>query len=180
MKTEEEIYSHDTLEFATVAASFCQTLEHASEMEAADFVERMLRMAPLVYLKARLLPVLDEEADEAPSERVTEQDYNYVLMGVRGLLGEHDEYMQVANPDELATEETVWQSVSEQLADVYQPVRNFLAVYEDAAEWQMQAALVALEHSFAEYWGGELLDAMGRMHRLADLLKNQKEDGAYE
>ncbi len=179
MSTEKEIYSHNVLEFATAAVSFCQTLEHASELGAADFVERMLRIAPLVYLKARLLPAICLQTDDAPADQVTEQDYNFVLMGVRQLMGEHDEYVQVADPDELATELTEWKSVSEQLADVYQPVRNFLAVYEDAADWQMEAALEALEQSFTEYWGADLLDAMSRLHRLAEIFKNP-EESAHE
>lgn len=180
MKPEKEIYSHETLEFTTVAVSFCQTVEQASAQDAAAFVDRMLKLAPLLYLKAQLLPRVDADVEEFPDGQVTQADYDYVLSGIHMLLGEHNEYMEVADAADLCTEETRWCSLAEQLADVYQPVRNFLAVYQDAAEGQMEAALVQLQEDFRNYWGQQLLDALRQLHRVQLKLGQEQEENRYE
>lgn len=51
MKSEKEIYSHETLEFTTVAVSFCQLMEQAREQDMPTFVDRMLKLLPLLYLR---------------------------------------------------------------------------------------------------------------------------------
>ncbi|MDE6159483.1 MAG: DUF5063 domain-containing protein [Bacteroidaceae bacterium] len=178
MKPEKEIYSHETLEFTTVAVSFCQTVEQASAQDVAAFVDRMLKLVPLLYLKAQLLPRADADTDELPGGQVTQADYDYVLTGIHMLLGEYNEYMEVADATDLCTEETRWCSLAEQLADVYQPVRNFLAVYQDATEEQMAAALVQLCEDFRDYWGQQLLDALRQLHRIQ--LKLRQEGNTYE
>lgn len=178
MKSEKEIYSHETLEFATVAVSFCQLMEQASGQDAPTFVDRMLKLAPLLYLKAQLLPPVEADEDECPDGQVTQADYDYVLTGVHVLLGEYNEYLDVADAADLCTEETRWCSLAEQLADVYQPVRNFLAIYQDATEGQMAAALTRLQEEFRDYWGQQLVDALRQLHRVQVKLKQEGE--AYE
>lgn len=178
MEPEKEIYSHETLEFATVAVSFCQTMEQASAQDAPAFIDRMLKLVPLLYLKAQLLPRVEADEDECPDGQVTQADYDYVLAGVHRLLGEYNEYLDVADAADLCTEETRWCSLAEQLADVYQPVRNFLAVYQDAAEEQMAAALDQLQADFREYWGQQLLDALRQLHRVRQ--KMRQEGNIYE
>lgn len=175
MKSEKEIYSHETLEFTTVAVSFCGLMEQASAQDIAEFVDRMLKLVPLLYLKAQLLPQVDADMDALPDGQVTQEDYDYVLTGVHVLLGEDNEYLDVADANDLSTEETLWRSLAEQLADVYQPVRNFLAVYQDATEEQMAAALAQVQEDFREYWGQQLVDALRQLHRVQTKLKQEEE-----
>ena len=175
MKSEKEIYSHETLEFTTVAVSFCQLMEQARELDMPTLVDRMLKLLPLLYLKAQLLPAVEADEDERPEGQVTEADYDYVLPGVHVLLGEENEYLDVADTTGLCTEETRWRSLAEQLADVYQPVRNFLAVYQDATEEQMAAALAQLQADFRAYWGQQLVDALRQLHRVQQKMKQEEE-----
>lgn len=67
------------------------------------------------------MPAVEADEDERPEGQVTEADYDYVLTGVHVLLGEENEYLDVADTTDLCTEETRWRSLAEQLADVYQP-----------------------------------------------------------
>ncbi len=163
---KNEIYSHDTLDFVKVAVSFCSTLEQAGEAARDEFVSKMLKIIPLLYLKAQLLNCPECEGELLPAPQVSEEDYNFVLGNVKALLQDDDEYLAVTNPDDLQTEETQWKSVAEHLADVYQPVRNFLAVYQDGLEECMQDALWVLVHEFRDFWGQELADAMARLHHI--------------
>ena len=58
------IYGHDVLEFVTVALEFCTFVEKANELELFDFSDKATKLLPLLYLKATLLPDLEEEDDE--------------------------------------------------------------------------------------------------------------------
>ena len=96
--------------------------------------------------------------------KVTEYDYNYIRSIVADILGEREQYLDVSYEDELTTDETQWKSVSEHLADIYQPVRNFLAVYQDGIEDCMTDALWYLMDNFELYWGQAVVDSMKRLH----------------
>ena len=58
------VYQEPAIEFVTVAVQLCLYLEQAAEHEKADFIEKMLCLLPLLYLKARLLPKATEEMGE--------------------------------------------------------------------------------------------------------------------
>ncbi len=164
MEKKNEIYSHDTLDFVKVAISYCSLLEQANEALRDGFVSKMLKIIPLLYLKAQLLTCAECEGEMLPAPHVTEEDYNFVLSNVKVLLQDDDEYLAVTDPDDLQTEDTQWKSVSEHLADVYQSVRNFLAVYQEGIEDCMQDALWVLMHEFRDFWGQKLVNALARLH----------------
>ena len=158
------IYGHDVLEFVTVGIEFCAFLEKSPGRPREDFVGTMLKLLPLLYVKAQLLPKVDSEGDFLPQGKVTEDDYNWIRRTVYDILGNDDEYLEVSYENEMETDETQWRSVSEHLADIYQPVRNFLAVYQDGVEDCMTDALWALTDNFELYWGEALVNALRRLH----------------
>ena len=55
-KNTSAIYDKNTVEFVTVAAEFCGFLERTGEMKRRSFVDKALKLLPLLYLKASLLP----------------------------------------------------------------------------------------------------------------------------
>lgn len=190
---DNPIYAHDTLEFVTVAAEYCALLERqgAREMEQEELVGTLLKLLPLLYMKVQLLP--EETPSDSPSmgryeeslaqegevwsgSQVTEEDYNYVRDGVYALLKKHDEYEMLVWDEDMQTEESRWCSVSEGLADIYQALRNFVAVYQQRLEPCMMDALWQLRDSFELYWGQTLLDTLRQLHRIKYKLKSADED----
>lgn len=170
------IYSHDTIEFVTVAVQFCAFLEQAQQLSREELVGKLLKLLPLLYLKAQLLPQVESEGDFLPADQVTEDDYNYVRHAVWSILGDDDQYLDVVWEEAMQTDETQWKSVSEHLADIYQPVRNFLATYQGGVEACMHDALWAVSDNFQLYWGQSAVDAMRRLHQLTHTLRNNEED----
>lgn len=164
--TNETIYGHDVLEFVTVGIEFCAFLEKSQGRPRTDFLDTMLKLLPLLYLKAQMLPRVDTEGDFLPRGKVTEDDYNYIRRIVYDLLEDDDQYLDFAYEYERETDEAHWRSISEHLADIYQPLRNFLAVYQDGIEDCMRDALWAVGDSFELYWGQAVVDALKRLHRL--------------
>ena len=163
-QTENPIYAHDTLEFVTVAAEYCALLEKGEERTEEEFVGTLLKLLPLLYMKVQLLPDVDTDGAFVPNDQVTEDDYNYVREGAWRLLKEHDEYEMLVWDEDMQTEESRWCSVSEGLADIYQALRNFVAVYQQRVEPCMLDALWQLRENFELYWGQTLLDTLRQLH----------------
>lgn len=66
-KGENEIvYSRNTVEFVTVAAEFCAFLEQSEGRKRRDFVDTMLKLLPLLYLKASLVPHVEGDEEFYP------------------------------------------------------------------------------------------------------------------
>lgn len=179
MGPSQVVYQHNVLEFVQVAAQFCGLLEQAQGAERAEWVSTVLKLMPLLYLKAQLLPKVESDGSFLPDNQVTEQDYEYVRQGVRDLLASEDEYLDVAYDELLQTDETRWKSISENLADIYQPVRNFLAAYQNGVESCMYDSLWEVQDQFELYWGEALVDALRRLHRLQYSIRENADTDDY-
>ena len=74
--------------FVTVAAEMCGFLERVSQLKRRDFVDKALKLLPLLYLKVSLLPEC-ERIDEfsVPETFVTEVDYPAASQFYRSAFG---------------------------------------------------------------------------------------------
>ena len=50
------VYSKNVIEFITVANEFCSFLERAEDLESDDFLSRLQKLLPFLYIKASLIP----------------------------------------------------------------------------------------------------------------------------
>ncbi len=160
---ESQIYSPKTLEFITVASEYCKALEHCREFEQHEFIDVMRNLLPMVYLKVSLIGEI-EEADGYNVPKVTEDDYNYVRSGVAAVLAEKDDYLDVFVEDFKYSEQPILCTISENLADIYQALRNLLEVFRSNYEDAMQVALYDTVEDFKLYWGQTLLNALKALH----------------
>lgn len=165
-KTENPIYHHDTLEFVTVAAEYCAFLEKGEEHSPKEFVSTLLKLLPLLYMKAQMLPEVDSEGDFMPDGCVTEDDYNFIMHSAYRLLGRKDEYEELVYDTDMETEESKWCSVSEDLADIYQVLRNFVFSYQQRVEPCMLDALWSVRYEFGSRIGQTLLCALKQLHKV--------------
>ena len=63
------VYSKNVIEFVTVAAETCLFLEHAADLSRPDFIQKSVKMLPLLYLKASLLEIPESISD--PSYKIS-------------------------------------------------------------------------------------------------------------
>lgn len=160
---DSQIYSPKTLEFITIASEYCKALEHCREFEQHEFIDIMRNLLPMVYLKISLIGEI-EEADGYNEPKVTEDDYNYVRSGVASILAEKDDYLDVFVEDFKYSEQPILCTISENLADVYQTLRNLLEIFRSNYEDAMQVALYDTVEEFKLYWGQTLLNALKALH----------------
>ena len=167
----EQMYSKDVLDFVKLAADYCLKLEHSREATPRQLVKAMLSSLPYLYIKATAL--LDTAMGDTPfstDPQVTEDDYNFVRNGIYDVLGRYDEYLDVFVDDMKYSDKPILRSVSEELADIYQDLRNFLAVYRDGIDELMAAALEEVLDNFRDYWGQKCVNVMRALH---DILYQQ-------
>ena len=163
---QNTIYAPATLEFVTVAAQFCVFLEQSQGRRKRAFVETMLRLLPLLYVKATLLPRIESDGAFLPDDKVTEEDYNFIRQTVYDIMQADDDYEELVYDATIQTDENRWLSVSEGLADMYQAIRNFVGVYQERIEDCMTDALWAVMDNFELYWGQSLVDTLRQLHKL--------------
>ena len=158
------IFDKNAVEFVTVAAEFCGFMERVSDMKRRDFVDKSLKLLPLLYLKASLLPACERMEESDLETFVTETDYEVVRSSVASLLGEYDDFLEVFLDDMAYSDTPIHQNISECLADIYQPLKDFICVFQLGLEQTMNDSLVICRELFAEFWGQRLVNVMRALH----------------
>ncbi len=160
------VYSPNVIEFVTVAAQTCLFLENISEESNEDFILKAVKILPLVYLKASMIEIPEMVFDDLPERFVSVEDYNFVKEQVESLLGPDDSYLEVFHPDMALSDTPIAAFISENLADVYQELKDFAANYQTVDTDIMNDGLAVCLQAFREHWGQKLLNALRALHSL--------------
>ena len=170
------IYDKNTIEFVTVAVQFCDFLENAATSEnQKELIDKLTKIIPLLYLKASMLPAGDFLSDEEPETFVSEYDYEYIRMHLSGLFGANDDYLDVFSPDMPYSDTPVAASISEDLADIYQDIKNFISVYEIGLDETMHSAILICKENFETFWGQKTVNVLRPLHAIK-YDKNQEDE----
>ena len=170
------IFSRDVVEFVTVAAEFCAYLERAESAKRNSFVDTTLKILPLLYLKASLLPECEMVGDEAPETYVTEEIYELMRMNVAYVLREKDDYLEVFLPEMAYSDTPIKKCISEDLADIYQDLKDFIFVFQLGYNETMHDSLAICKEHFALYWGQKLVNTLRALHDVKYNVDNKDED----
>lgn len=163
-KESNPIYDRNTLEFVTVALEFCTFVEAAGQSGLPEFADKAIKLLPLLYLKATLLPEVEEDENSDPELIVTEEMYESVRNRIAALLGEKDSYLETFHPDMQYSDTPIAAFISENLADVYQDSGNFISLFRQGNEEVMLEAIALCRTNFQEFWGQQLLNALKALH----------------
>ncbi|MBR2486215.1 MAG: DUF5063 domain-containing protein [Paludibacteraceae bacterium] len=161
------VYQEPAIEFVTVAVQLCLYLEQVAEHEKSDFIEKMLCLLPLLYIKARLLPKGNEELDGYSERFVSEQEYEDLRLQIAQKLGTDDTYLEVFVEDMRYSDEPITAFVSENIADIYQEIKDLACNYQTREEAVMNDALVTCLDAFEQHWGQKLLNVLRPLHALS-------------
>lgn len=164
-KTENPIYSKNTLEFVTVTLEFCTFVEGLPKLDLYNFVDKTTKILPLLYLKASLLPeVLPPDEEVEPEQSITEDMYEQIRSYISNLLGEKDAYLETFHTDMKYSETPIIAYISENLADIYQDIGNFVFIFREGFDAAMEEALSLCRENFRQFWGQQLLNALKALH----------------
>lgn len=168
------VYSKNVIEFITVANEFCSFLERSDDFENPDFLSRLQKILPLLYLKASMLPVFELEAEDDLEKFVTEDDYNEIREKVLQHTGGNDEYQEVFVAGMQFSETALPGSISENIADIYQEMKDLVMSFRTMNDEVMEQAIWECVDNFAHLWGQTLVNCMRAVHNVIYL--DNKED----
>lgn len=179
-KENNPVYARNTLEFVTVALEYCTFVEATGQTGLFEYVDKVTKLLPLLYLKASLLPELETDEDAEIELTVTEDMYESVRTRIAALLGEKDVYLETFHPDMQYSDTPIAAFISENMADVYQDVGNFISLFRQGNENVMMEAIAYCSNNFRTFWGQQALNALKALHAVRynvdDNLESEEEE----
>ena len=163
-QTSQVIFDKNSIEFVTVAAEYCGFIERSRGAERKNFVDTALKILPLLYLKASLIPECELMGEGDLEIFVTEEDYELARMSVAHVMGAKDDYLEVFLPDMAYSDTPLKKCISEDLADIYQDLKDFIGVFQLGLNETMNDSLFVCKEHFAEFWGQRLVNTMRALH----------------
>lgn len=161
----KNIYSRPVLDFVTVSTEYCKLVENLNDTTLPDFLRIIRPMLSMLYLKATMVQDYDEgEGYNTPA--VTEEDYNYIRTHIHDLLGVDDDFLDTFVEDFKYSDQPILCTVSENLADIYQALRDMVETFRGGYEDAMTVALYDTLESFRYEWGQKLLGALRALHQV--------------
>lgn len=151
----------NALALIALCNEYCEALENVRETSRDEFVASMLRLLPRLYIAATDLR-LDIPEDEDPylENAIEEEYYDSVRRNLENLFGADDVYLEVFEEDMKYSDTPISASISEGLADIFQPLYNFIEMVKYAPEPVVAVGLVALKEDFEGYWSRVLCNVL--------------------
>lgn len=160
---ENIVYSKEVIEFTAVANEYCRFLEEAAQTDGNKLLRVLQKLLPLLYMKSLYLPDIESKIEEESEKYVREEDWQVLNEMLTAKFGTANDYLDV-NTDKDSTEELVYGNLAENLADIYQDIKDFLMVYRVGTLELMNDALWECRESFSLYWGQTLVNTIRAVH----------------
>jgi hypothetical protein len=161
----DPVYSRNVVEFVAVANEFCKYAEHASDLKGDELLKILQRILPLLYLKGSLLPQLEPFFEDGNEKFVSESDWNAINDILKEKFGTANDYLEVFDEKINDTDGSVVSSISENMADIYQDMKDFLLLYQTGTDEVMNDAVWECRMNFENFWGQKLVNSMRAIHK---------------
>lgn len=160
--------SNNALSVIALANEYCRAAELAAEVEPLEFVGKMIKILPRIYIAVTDLPADGEnEADFGFDTAHLEEDYyNEVRAAIAATLGEADSYLETFHQDMKYSDTPIAATVSEGLADIFQVLYNLVEDVRDSDPEQTLGHLADLRNTFADYWSETICNVMRPLNQI--------------
>ncbi len=164
-KKTDPVYSRNVVEFVAVANEYCKYAEHAGELKGGEILRILQRLLPLLYLKASLLPELEPFFEDDNEKFVTESDWFRINDAFKSKFGTANDYLELYDEKYIESETPVPSSLAENMADIYQDMKDFLLLYQTGTKEVMNDAVWECRLNFENIWGQKLVNALKAIHK---------------
>lgn len=152
-----------------LSAEYCAACENAAEMEKDEFVDRMLDILPRLYWEFSDIDAEDSILEEFPgyyADYVDEDYYDSVRRHIEMVLGPDDMFLETFEEDMKYSETPIAASIAESLADLFQPLFNFISVVKDSDGDNMTEAFMQCKDDFRSYWSQTLCNVLRALNHI--------------
>lgn len=158
---------HRLLGLTALASDYCATLENAREMTRQEFVISMLDMLPRIYWEFSDLSVEDTSPGFGYFPSYVDEDfYDSIRRNAETLLGPDDTFLETFEEDMKYSDTPIAASVSELLADIFQPLYNFISAVKESEGGDASAAFCECKENFVSYWAQALCNVLRPLNRI--------------
>ena len=177
---KEPVYSPLVLEFLVVAQKYCLFVEEVHKYNKEQLFDYLHRICPLLYIRGSVLPKIEIDNSDVMERYVTEEQWETVFNEIRSIIGKNDEYWFIENDS--PTNDTVKGSLSENLADIYQDMKDFIILYQKPLRDAKKAAVYEIRALFQSHWGYRIVNILKTLHYLIykDKVSEQKAVGSLQ
>lgn len=161
--------ARELLSVSALASRYCVTLENTRDIEKDEFITQMLDILPRVYIEFS-----DIEVDSLPPELeygyfpsyMDEDFYDSIRRNVEAVLGPDDVFLETFEEDMKYSDTPIASSISECLADIFQPLYNFLTIVKESDGEQSVGAFRECKENFCAYWSQTLCNVLRALNHL--------------
>lgn len=154
----------NSLAFIALSNEFCSAIENAMEFEKEDFVAKMLKMLPRIYMTVTDIDIEESNEDYYALPYLDESVYDNLRSQLAALMGEDDVFLETFEEDMKYSDAPVSATISEDLADIYQQLYNFVASVRDVDTEAINSIIITCREDFASYWGQTLCNVLRALH----------------
>ena len=154
----------NSLAFIALSNEFCSAIENAMEFEKEDFVAKMLKMLPRIYMTVTDIDIEESNEDFYALPYLDESVYDNLRSQLASLMGEDDVFLETFEEDMKYSDAPVSATISEDLADIYQQLYNFVASVRDVDSQAIKSIIITCKEDFASYWGQTLCNVLRALH----------------
>ncbi len=151
------------------AADYCTACERAGDMERDEFVDRMLDLLPRIYWEFFDITTEDVvtlgETDYF-STYVDEDYYDSIRRHMEALLGADDVFLETFEEDMEYSDTPIAASIAESLADIFQPLFDFISVVKDTDGDKITEAYLQCKEDFESYWSQTLCNVLRALNHI--------------
>lgn len=157
------------LNIIALSQKYCACVENASESEKSEFVDEILVLLSGLY--CRFLEYDASEDSVLPDygyfqSYVDEEFYNSVRQRVSMLFGEDDIFLETFEQDMKYSDSPIAASISESIADIFQPLYDFIMIVRESDGDQALMAYGECREKFKEYWSQTLCNVLRPLNNL--------------
>lgn len=156
------------IELTALCKRYCEVCEEASEYTKLELTERVLDLLPRIYwnffdLESELISI---DEDGYLSTYVDDELYDSIRGRIASVMGNDDIYLETFEEDMRYSETPISASISEGMADIFQPLFNFVCVIRESEGEQMEEAFIQCKEDFVEYWSQTLCNILKALNNI--------------
>ena len=158
------------INLVALCAEYCSTVENCLEVDVKEISEALLGQLPRIYYEFHDIDAGEsvslEEWGFGVSEHLDEEQYESVRIQLATTFGEEDSYLETFEKDMKYSDTPIATTISENLADLYQPLYDFVVETRESDGDNLEEAYRACKESFREYWSQTLCNVLRALNAL--------------
>lgn len=160
------------INLVALCAEYCATVEKCNDIELNELVGQLLGKLPRIYYEFHDIDAGEsaslDEWGVGVSDHLDEQQYESVRMHLSIAFGEEDTYLETFEKDMKYSDTPIATTVSENLADIYQPLYDFVVETRESDGENLEEAYRECKDGFREYWSQTLCNVLRALNAICN------------